>query len=201
MIAVELIERIKSELFATFTFETIQELDFFIKSRTAENISYVRHVISKSKKLVDFFEKNYNPKFYLIREKTIELLPIKKSEKRGLTQTKRTNKEKVFNKTLVRIKHELDKEFKKENFKSSVFSLYKTSEAVEVFQVVLSDKKTKHVFNISFNKIAWKFEFLKVETTNPLNTFKRLNKVLKAKTEPTRIYRKAHKVIFNEDNS
>lgn len=201
MISVKIFNRETNELYATLTFFDTEDLRKYIDSRSATIITKIRHIIDNKGSVKKFFEKTYNPKFFLVRPNEIELLPLEKSEKRKLHSPKRSNKEIVFAKTLVRINKNLYKVFSKDGLQPKITRKNSTVENEEAFEIELSNKKQTHKFGILFDKVSWEYNIVRVETTSPFDVFKRFIKLLEKTTSPTKFYRRKHKVSFNENNT
>lgn len=199
MIKVQVLKKYPSEVVEEKEIPTLYDLERYISRITSTDIRYNDYHIEKTQKTLEFFKRTYFANFYVEFENHIALCPLKHAQKRVKNYRKKTNSNKIFENTLIRIQLNLNKYFRKYNMKPFVIMPRISNQRYEKLKINVEDKTATHSFEFEFDKILWDFRTTMVKTTKP-NIIRVITQAIRYTTTPTKIYREKHKVIENENN-
>lgn len=198
MIKVRVLKKNKNEIVEEKQILTLYDLERYISRVSSTDIRYNDYHIEKTPRTLEFFKRTYFAYFYVEFEDYISLVSLKHAQKRVKNYRKKTNSNKIFENTLLRIQIRLDKTFRKYRMTPTVIMPRLSNERYEKIKINIKDQENTHAFEFEFDKVLWTFKTISIKTTKP-NLIKEVSKSIRYTTTPTKIYREKHKVIENEN--
>jgi hypothetical protein len=203
MIKVKIIWREpNTRIYSNYELENLVDLRTDIKKQTTYVLRKVRYQVEKTPKILEFFKTTYYAYVYTEFEDYIELNELPVGKKRYKNVVKKTNSNVILLNTLERIEEMIDVSLEKrqEPMMVSLIAPKMTKSRIVIIRIIFTDKKMKrHECSVEFDKIKWTFKIQKVESINPQLIIDVVKKSFFRTTYPTRVYRRKHKVIQNEN--
>jgi hypothetical protein len=202
MINVKIVWKNTNKIYEEKTLNNLIDLREDISKQTAYVLKKIRYQIEKTSKVLDFFKRTYYAFFYVEYDDYIELNEVEAGRKRYKNIVKKTNSNMVLSNTLERIEEMLDERLQEYRMSVSIIAPRMTKLRVETIKILFTDVNLKkHECYVNFDKISWVFKIEKVASVNPSLIIREVNKCFRYTTYPTRVYRKKHKVIQDENTS
>jgi len=201
MIKVKVVRLRTNELLYWKSYFSLNDLREAISKITFSDLRSTDYQIQKTPRVLEFLKRTYVGRFLTEFDEYVSLTALKNGQKRVKNYRKKTNSNRILENTLLRIQNAFDKKLKKHNITATVIMPNMFNDKNEIIKIDFTEKKERHVCIVSFDKVKWTFNIVKIETSKPKLLINIINKVFSYTTTPTRIYREKHKVIENENNA